>query len=782
MLRLRLAAACVLVASIAVPSTAAIATTAGSPPVGMPGDRFPTAFPERSSPPQEGTRTRSSTSSLASAQTSLADDYYDECDDTGHADIARFGMSDDGGANVSFAWLTCVGKPMRYTSDETVLFAIDEDVQDPYFRADFVVVQWMDSYYEVHRTYDGAPPEHWALVDQGYGVIDSSDPGETFGAFTINASSVGFPYAYHFGFQTFDAQGMRDAIPNPGHPAPTFPSQCDSYLLGRKAVVRTSDTAAAVAAARAAGLDVESVAPNLGALTVSPVARLGELDLPGQTAVDRPTTYRLSAVNDPEPTQWAIDQLNLQHAWSARPSAAADIAIVDSGIDATRPDLVGRVATGFDGVTGQLIGAGANSALHPHGTGVAGIAAGTRNNGREVTGVNPGAVVRPYRVTGHNGPCVESGAVAAALDHISTVDSIRIVNMSLGGTEMDPLIREAIRRLAAKGKILVAASGNDGPVATANYPASFPEVIGVGATGPDGRIAPYSQPANAELVAPGGAGGDRSTGVAVLDEGDRIGFQSGTSFSSPYVAGALSLWLNGNRATTDQARTALRAAVTDVPGTTADGYGLLDVARLVGAGKAYPTPEARDVATTCDEHQGGPFTDTAGTAHEYTIDCVAGWKITTGRTATTYEPGGKLSRGQTATFLVRTLTAAGVAVPEADDTCAETDVHAVNLERLIAAKVVPAPADRTCGSSQAIPRAVMASWTRGALAVGGVTTTTSTDWYGDDDASPYERHINEITALGIVTGKGGGVFGPSETLSRGQMATFLARTLDALLE
>jgi len=75
----------------------------------------------------------------------------------------------------------------------------------------------------------------------------------------------------------------------------------------------------------------------------------------------------------------------------------------------------------------------------------------------------------------------------------------------------------------------------------------------------------------------------------------------------------------------------------------------------------------------------------------------------------------------------------------------------------------------------------MALWTRNALAAGGVTATATTDWYSDDNTSQHHQQINEITSLGIVTGKGGGIYAPTETLTRGQMATFLARSLDALL-
>lgn len=197
--------------------------------------------------------------------------------------------------------------------------------------------------------------------------------------------------------------------------------------------------------------------------------------------------------------------------------------------------------------------------------------------------------------------------------------------------------------------------------------------------------------------------------------------------------------------------------------------------------QTYPTPNARSIGDTCASHQTRRFGDTAGTAHEYTINCVAGWSITTGTTPTTFGPGGTLSRGQTATFLVRALEAADVTVPPAADTCTETDVHAVNVERLIAAGVVPVPLDRRCLTSTPITRDVMASWTRGALAFAGIRTTDATDWYSDDDTSRHQAAINQITSLGIVTGKGGGLFGPTETLTRGQMATFVARTLDALL-
>jgi hypothetical protein len=197
---------------------------------------------------------------------------------------------------------------------------------------------------------------------------------------------------------------------------------------------------------------------------------------------------------------------------------------------------------------------------------------------------------------------------------------------------------------------------------------------------------------------------------------------------------------------------------------------------------AYPTPTARDIADSCDAHRSSPFTDTAGTTRAYGINCVSGRAITSGKTATTYDPVGSLTQGQTATFLVRTLNAAGrPAAPEPEVICGESDVHADNMERLMTAGIVPRASGGICGPAVPIPRERVALGTRNALASAGVLGDGAVNWYSDDDASPHASEINQITSLGIVTGKGNALYGPAETLTRGQMATFLARTLDALI-
>jgi hypothetical protein len=198
--------------------------------------------------------------------------------------------------------------------------------------------------------------------------------------------------------------------------------------------------------------------------------------------------------------------------------------------------------------------------------------------------------------------------------------------------------------------------------------------------------------------------------------------------------------------------------------------------------KTYPTPAAREIGDTCDTQVGTPFIDTVGTTHAYSINCVSGRGVTKGKTAITYDPEGTLSKGQTATFLINTLKAAGYTLSSTTGTCPEDDVHADSMSLLIGAGIIPRPRDGACGPAQTISRELMALWTRNTLVYGRTYGDRGTDWYSDDTDSDFEPVIDEIAGLGVVTGKGNALFGPRESLTRGQMATFLARVLDALIE
>jgi len=199
---------------------------------------------------------------------------------------------------------------------------------------------------------------------------------------------------------------------------------------------------------------------------------------------------------------------------------------------------------------------------------------------------------------------------------------------------------------------------------------------------------------------------------------------------------------------------------------------------------AWDTPLQRRVVETCDDRQDTGFSDVpASNVHEYAVRCIAGYGITLGRDDGTYNPSGSLTFGQTATFLVRTLQAGGSPAPEADGSCGDDNrTHIESVERLVAAGVLsPADCQR---HNDVILRGQMSQMVHDALVVwAGIIAPAQTgdrDYYSDDDGHDREAAIDGITALGIVTGRGDGTFGPETTLTRAQMGTFLARCIDAL--
>lgn len=199
-----------------------------------------------------------------------------------------------------------------------------------------------------------------------------------------------------------------------------------------------------------------------------------------------------------------------------------------------------------------------------------------------------------------------------------------------------------------------------------------------------------------------------------------------------------------------------------------------------------PKPTVTPVATagTCDDRQATGFADTIGNVHEYHVRCIVDAEITRGRADGTYSPRATVSHGQVATFLVRTLTAAGVAVPDGADVADayrddDGDTHEGSLDRL-AAIGLPAERSDRARPNEPVTRAEMAAWVGDALRYAGVEQADPDDFYRDDEDHPLQTAVNRLSALGVVTGTGDGTFAPDATLNRAQMATFLARSLAVL--
>ena len=203
--------------------------------------------------------------------------------------------------------------------------------------------------------------------------------------------------------------------------------------------------------------------------------------------------------NDPNfSNQYGLTAIHAPQGWDTTTgSAAVIIAIIDTGVDLTHPDLAGKIVAGYDFVNGDAVPDDDNG----HGTHVAGIAAASSNNGAGVAGVSWGARIMPIKVL--NSGAGGSFANAASGIIWATDHGAQIINLSLGGSSNSSIFQNAIDYAYAHGVTLVAASGNSGN-GTILYPARYPNVIAVGATDLNNNLAVFSNyGAELDVVAPG---------------------------------------------------------------------------------------------------------------------------------------------------------------------------------------------------------------------------------------------------------------------------------------
>ena len=200
------------------------------------------------------------------------------------------------------------------------------------------------------------------------------------------------------------------------------------------------------------------------------------------------------------PQQWYLAQNRVFDAWPAEPLAPVRVAVIDSGIDGTHPEFVGKIAGARSFVGGSPL-----VDRHGHGTFVAGeIAAAWNNEG--IAGLAPPAqllVAKVVRPDGSIGIPAEARAIRWAVDN-----GARVINLSLTGvrhprdSSVDSYSRaeaEAIAYAVRRNVVVVAAVGNSGDVPGvegswnyAGYPAALPHVLGVSAFARDGSVPSFS--------------------------------------------------------------------------------------------------------------------------------------------------------------------------------------------------------------------------------------------------------------------------------------------------
>lgn len=263
--------------------------------------------------------------------------------------------------------------------------------------------------------------------------------------------------------------------------------------------------------------------------------------------------------------QYGIFNTDADHAWDvARGSSSQEIAVLDTGVDYTHPDLDGKVIRGYDFVQRDNTPQDQNG----HGTHVAGIAAAETNNATGIAGMAPNTKILAVRVLDANG----SGSLANIADGIiyAADAGAEVINLSLGCDCSTTTLQNAVNYAWNRGVVLVAAAGNDG-VNTTFEPASYANVIAVGATDSSNRKASFSNWGTwVDVMAPG-------VDIVSTYPGNRYVYLSGTSMASPYVAGQAAL-LRGQGKNNVQTRAAIQNTARNMTGVgTYVRHGLINV-------------------------------------------------------------------------------------------------------------------------------------------------------------------------------------------------------------
>src|SRR5437899_472563 len=222
----------------------------------------------------------------------------------------------------------------------------------------------------------------------------------------------------------------------------------------------------------------------------------------GHSAVERATAaIQLRKAGDPnDPAyaqQWSLQKIAWDRAYATVPiTGSATIAVLDTGVDATHPDLAGRVLTGQ-----SFIGGDAYSDPNGHGTALAGIAAANVNDGVGMAGVAyAGANVASVQVLQADGTGYDSDVVAGVL--WAADNDAQVILMGFSSADYSAALADALAYAWGKGAVLVAATGNDGSSAP-SYPAGIANVIGVASTDENDAVDPTSNMGSASVAAPG---------------------------------------------------------------------------------------------------------------------------------------------------------------------------------------------------------------------------------------------------------------------------------------
>ena len=279
--------------------------------------------------------------------------------------------------------------------------------------------------------------------------------------------------------------------------------------------------------------------------------------------------------NDPYMgSAWHLPVISAPTAWDQSQGRGVIVAILDSGVDSTHPDLAARIVPGRNFYSNNAD----TSDVYGHGTKVAGAAAASSNNGAGVAGVAGQASIMPIRVTDASGYAYTSTLAQGltwAADH-----GARVANISFEAAGMSSVIAAA-NYMRSKNGLVTVSAGNSGALSST---APTTSMITVSATGSTDKLASWSNYGNViALAAPG-------VGIWTTVVGGGYKTVSGTSFAAPVTAGTVALMMAAQPTLTNvQIEKLLYSSATDLGTAGRDvyfGYGRVNAGAAVQAAMA----------------------------------------------------------------------------------------------------------------------------------------------------------------------------------------------------
>ena len=648
----------------------------------------------------------------------------------------------------------------------------------------------------------------------------------------------------------------------PAPPATPAAPVTEPVTVPGQVVVRWDDDAtaserAAVRRAVGAELDVRFAASDVDVLDVPEHAQdrvIAALQRHGAVDVAEPEHVVQVATNDPGFGHlWGLNNtgqtggtpnvdVNAPEAWATtKGQSSVVVAVIDTGVDISHPDLAGNIWVNADEIPGNGIDDDRNGYVDDvngwdfvnndrtvfdsptedvHGTHVAGTIAARADNGVGVAGTAPGVRIMPLKVLSGVDGTGGSSAAAAAIDY-ARANGATIVNASWGGTG-GTLLQNAIKN--SPGLVVVAASGNEGvniDTAGAFFPAGWSNsaygmgnIVSVTAVDHHGSRPSYAN--HGALSVDVGAPGHQ---IVSTVPGNLYGYLSGTSMAAPHVSGIAALARSVKSSLSGSQLASLVTSSTrpmaSLSGVTTTG-GMADAAAAVRAasGTTTTTPTPTTTTTTAPATSSGSttpdvpapydgigartldwacpgvllsgFSDVpAGSTHAPGVGCAKVWGVVGGSSDGRFAPSSMLTRGQLASVLARAIErATGSTLTSsrnhyADD---DTSVHAGAIDALADLGIVTGVAPGTYRPNAPVTRGQFATMLARTHRHLTDVMPSGPDAFDDDEGSVHEPAIDAMAAIGVLAGTGGGDYQPNAGLARAQAATLTARLLDALVE